>query len=191
MTLGSNVLMPGSPLSGLEPLRAKWGWIVALGVLYVFSGLVALGSVTTATVASVYLVGIMMLIAGVGEIIGAFQMQSWGKFILWVILGALYVVAGFSMFENPLLTAAFLTLLIGASLVASGVMRIFLAFNMKAQSAWIWVLLSGVVTILLGLTIIAHWPISSLYTLGLFLGIDLVFAGSGWIGVGLGLRRQA
>jgi uncharacterized membrane protein HdeD (DUF308 family) len=50
---------------------------------------------------------------------------------------------------------------------------------------------SGIITLLLGLIILAHWPVSSLYILGLFLGIDLVFAGAGWIGLGVGLRRRA
>jgi uncharacterized membrane protein HdeD (DUF308 family) len=51
--------------SGLQSLRAKWGWIVALGVVYVLVGLVALGSVVAATVASVLVVGIMMVVAGI------------------------------------------------------------------------------------------------------------------------------
>jgi uncharacterized membrane protein HdeD (DUF308 family) len=191
MTSVSNSAMPGGPLSGIEPLRAKWGWIVALGVLYTMAGFIALGSVMMATVASVFLVGVMMLIAGLGEVVGAFQMKSWGKFILWVLLGALYIVAGFSAFENPLLAAAFLTLLLGAALVASGIMRVFLAFSMKAQTMWVWVLISGVVTLLLGVVILAHWPFSSLYILGLFLGIDLIFAGTSWISIGLGLRQRA
>jgi len=191
MTSVSNSAMPGGPLSGIEPLRAKWGWIVALGVLYTVAGFIALGSVMMATVASVFLVGVMMLIAGLGEVVGAFQMKSWGKFILWMLLGALYIVAGFSAFENPLLAAAFLTLLLGAALVASGIMRVFLAFSMKAQTMWVWVLISGVVTLLLGVVILAHWPFSSLYILGLFLGIDLIFAGTSWISIGLGLRQRA
>jgi hypothetical protein len=53
------------------------------------------------------------------------------------------------------------------------------------------VVFSGVITLLLGLIILAHWPVSSLYILGLFLGIDLVFAGVGWIGVGIGLKGLA
>jgi len=191
MTSVSNSAMPGGLLSGIEPLRAKWGWIVALGVVYTVAGFIALGSVMMATVASVFLVGVMMLIAGVGEVVGAFQMKSWGKFILWMLLGALYIVAGFSAFENPLLAAAFLTLLLGAALVASGIMRVFLAFSMKAQTMWVWVLISGLITLLLGVVILAHWPISSLYILGLFLGIDLIFAGTSWIGIGLGLRQRA
>ena len=85
--------------------------------------------------------------------------------------------------------AALLTLILGASLVASGIMRVILAFSMKQETPWIWILLSGAITLRLGLLILAHWPVSSLYILGLFLGIDLVMAGAGWIGLGFGLHR--
>src|SRR5947209_2971633 len=80
-----SVTMPHSPASGIAPLRAKWGWIVALGVVYFIVGLIALGSVVTATAASVLIVGIMMVIAGIAEIVNAFQVKSWGKFLLWLL----------------------------------------------------------------------------------------------------------
>jgi uncharacterized membrane protein HdeD (DUF308 family) len=190
MTSTSDIQTPRSLASGIEPLRAKWGWIVALGVVYVIVGFIALGSVVTATAASVLVVGIMMVIAGVAEIINAFQVKTWGKFFLWLILGALYVVAGFVTFENPVLAALVLTLMLGAMLVASGIMRIIIAFSMKEGTPWIWVVVSGIVTLLLGFIILARWPVSSLYVLGLFLGIDLVVAGASWIGIGLGLRQR-
>ena len=82
-----------------EALRAKWGWIVALGTIYVLVGPIALYSVVMATV-GVFVVGIMMLIAGVAEVINAFQVKSWGKFFLWIDLGVLYIVAGFVTFET-------------------------------------------------------------------------------------------
>ena len=129
------------------PLRAKWGWILALGIVYVIAGFVALGSVMMATVASVFIVGVMMIVAGVAEIINAFQCKGWGRFLVWVLLGALYIIAGFVTFENPLFAAAILTLLLGASLVASGIVRIFLAFSMKREQPWIWLLLSSIVTL--------------------------------------------
>jgi uncharacterized membrane protein HdeD (DUF308 family) len=61
---------------------------------------------------------------------------------------------------------------------------------MKQGTPWLWVAFSGVITLLLGLVILAHWPVSGLYILGLFLGVDLIFAGMSWIGVGLGLRSR-
>ena len=187
----SNITASTRSFSEIETLRAKWGWIVALGVIYSVAGLIALGSVLTATVASVFIVGIMMLIAGIAEVINAFQVKMWGKFLFWVLLGVLYIVAGFVTFENPLLAAALLTLLLACALIVSGIMRIILGFSMKRGMPWIWVVLSGVVTLLLGLIILNHWPVSSLYILGLLLGIDLVFAGASWIGMGLSLRKAA
>ncbi len=151
MTSASDTAITSHAGPGTAPLRAKWGWIVALGVVYLIAGLIALGSVVAATVASVLVVGVMMIIAGVAEVFNAFQVKSWGKFLLWALLGVLYVVAGFVTFENPLLAAAVLTLLLGATLVASGIMRIVLAFGMKQETPWIWVVLSGVITLLLGL----------------------------------------
>jgi uncharacterized membrane protein HdeD (DUF308 family) len=185
----SNTTASTSSTSGIGTLRAKWGWIVALGVVYVVVGFIALGSVLMATVASVFVVGLMMLIAGVAEVINAFQVKTWGKFLLWVLLGILYIVAGFVTFQNPLLAAALLTLLLACSLILSGIMRIILGFSMKRGMPWIWVVLSGAVTLVLGLIILNHWPVSSLYILGLLLGIDLVFAGASWIGMGFGLRK--
>jgi uncharacterized membrane protein HdeD (DUF308 family) len=188
MTNLSNT-MPSPHASDTAPLRTGSGWIIALGVVYVIAGFIALGSVVMATVASVFVVGVMMIIAGVAEVFNAFQIKTWGKFLVWALLGVLYIIAGFFAFENPLLAAAVLTLVLGASLVASGLVRIFLAFSMKRESPWIWVALSGVITLLLGGIILAHWPVSSVYTLGIFLGIDLIFAGASWIGLGFGLRR--
>ena len=189
MTSTSDTIKSPQAGSDTAPLRAKSGWIIALGIIYMIAGFIALGSVAMATVVSVLIVGIMMIIAGVAEVISAFQIKSWGKFLLWALLGVLYIVAGFVTFENPLLAAVLLTLILGASLVVSGIMRIVLAFSMKRETPWIWVAVSGVITLLLGLLILMRWPVSSLYILGLFLGIDLIMAGAGWIGLGFGLRR--
>jgi uncharacterized membrane protein HdeD (DUF308 family) len=189
MTSTSDTVKGPQAGSDTAPLRAKWGWIVALGVVYLLAGFIALGSVAMATVVSVFVVGVMMIIAGVAEVFSAFQIKSWGKFLLWALLGVLYIIAGFATFQNPLLAAVLLTLVLGASLVVSGIMRIVLAFSMKREMPWIWVALSGVITVLLGVLILVRWPVSSLYILGLFLAIDLIMAGAGWIGLGFGLRR--
>jgi uncharacterized membrane protein HdeD (DUF308 family) len=185
----SQAHMPGRPAD--QPLRSKSGWIVALGVVYVIAGLIALSSIVFATKITVFVVGIMMLISGIAEVINAFQFKTWGKFLLWVLLGLLYIVAGLVTFENPLLAAAVLTLLLGAALVVSGVMRIILAFSLPEGMSWPWVALSGVVTLLLGVIILAHWPVSSLFVLGVLLGVDLLIIGIGWIFVGFGLRSLA
>jgi len=173
----------------LAPLRSNWGWIVALGVIYIIVGVVALGSVVTATVVSVYLVGLMMILAGVTEVIGSFLFKSWGRFLLWLLIGILYIVAGVAAFQNPQLAAALLTLILGVSLLFSGLIKIVMAFAANQERSWVWVALSGVITAILGGIILARWPVSSLYILGVFLGVNLIFSGAAWVGFGLSLRR--
>jgi uncharacterized membrane protein HdeD (DUF308 family) len=192
----SNVSHIDTPIAGridrgLEPLRVKWGWIVALGIVFLIAGIIALGSVVMATVASVAVVGAMMLVSGISEIVNAFSVKSWGKFFLWALLGALYVIAGIVTFRNPLLAATILTLILGVALIVSGCVRVFLAMQMMQGTPWGWVALSGIITVLVGGIVLAHWPVSSLFMLGIFLGVDLVFAGVGWIGMGVALRRPS
>lgn len=189
MTSVSQAQMPDR--AALQPLRSRSGWIIALGVIYLIAGVLALSSVVFATRVTVFVVGIMMLISGVAEVINAFQFKSWGKFLVWLLLGVLYILAGLVTFENPLLAAAVLTLLLGIALVVSGVMRIVLAFSMREGMSWTSVALSGVVTLLIGLIILAHWPVSSLFVLGVLLGVDLLIIGIGWLFVGFGLRSYA
>ena len=175
--------------TAIAAIRAKWKWVLVLGIVYTLAGFVALGSIVAATVATVYVVGAMMIVAGVVEVASAFQMKTWGQSLLWVLLGALYVVGGFVAFQNPVMAAKILTLILGWSLVFSGFLRIFLAMKMKEGSPWLWVVISGIITVLLGGMIIAQWPASGAYVLGIFLGVDLVFAGFGWIQMALALRK--
>jgi len=181
---------PHSLAEGIRALRAKWGWIVAFGVISMIAGVIALGSVVMATESAVFIVGIMMLVVGVIEIFTAFSARGWGRFLLWLLLGALYVFAGFICIQNPFAAATMLTLLLGFALIVSGILRVFLATRMKQGTPWGWVVFSGILSVLLGLMIVAKWPASSFYTLGIFLGIDLIFIGSGWLSMGLALRKK-
>ena len=171
------------------PLHKNWGWMVAFGALLALAGFVALGSVVLSTIATVLVVGVAMIVSGLVEIAYAFAMRSWKKFFLWIVIGLLYVVGGGAVVQNPLLAAGFLTLLLGAGLFASGLVRIFLAFQLPKNAPWALVALSGAVTFLLGGVILAQWPVSSLWVLGVFLGVDLIFAGASWMGFGISLRR--
>jgi uncharacterized membrane protein HdeD (DUF308 family) len=183
----------GSPSlgDGIRALHLRWGWIVAFGVIALIAGIIALGSVVMATTSAVLIVGIMMMVEGFAEIVAAFSVKSWGRFIVWLLLGALYVFAGLVCIQNPFVAATILTLMLGIALIVAGLVRIFLATQMRQGTPWGWVVFSGIISFLLGLMIVAHWPASSFFTLGIFLGIDLIFIGSGWISMGMALKRHA
>ncbi len=173
----------------ITEVRSKWGWFVALGIAFLVLGVIAFVNVVLATVVSVYYVGILMLIAGVAQFIHAFGVKGWGQFILWLLAGLLYAAAGVIAFTNPLLASAVLTLILAITLVADGLLRIWIAFKERSNSGWGWVLVAGIVTLLAGLVIAAGWPVNSLWILGLFLAVDLIFQGWSFIAFGFGLRR--
>jgi uncharacterized membrane protein HdeD (DUF308 family) len=172
----------------LHHLRRKWGWIVALGALMLIGGLFALYDVTTATLVTVFYVGAVMLVAGAMEIITAVQIRPWSRALLWGVVGIITVVAGFLVFRDPLLAAVSLTAIIGVALIVAGLFKLILAWHLRDVGPWALLAIAGVISIVLGGMIMAQWPYSGIYILGLFLAINLIFEGISWITVGLSAK---
>ena len=175
----------------IERLRGKWAAITAFGVLLVVLGFAALFFSLIATIVTVTLNGVLFLIAGAAEVGIGMHSRTWGRFFLWVIGGLLYIAIGLLCIVNPILASVALTLVLGAALIAAGLVRAFLAFQLPADQPRALVFLAAAVTILLGLIIVSHWPLDSIYVLGTLLGVDLLFHGVGWVSFGVGLRPQA
>ena len=175
----------------LAALKPKWGWCVALGIGLLIAGFIALLSVVAATVVTVWWVGAMMILAGIFEIFHGFSMKGWGRAVLWMVIGALYVFGGFFTMLNPLLASAVFTLILGVALIVAGITRIGLGLHLKGGQHGGLIILSGALTLLFGLIILLQWPFSSLYILGIILGVDLIQAGVGWLNLGFYLKRTA
>lgn len=182
---------PESLGGAIRQMRDKWGWFLAFGVALSALGFVALGYVVIGTLVSVVFNGFLMIVAGGAEILFGFRAKTWGRMALLIAAGALYVTAGLITVNHPLLAAAVFTLLLGAGLVAAGLVRLLLAFQLPADAPRWWVAIGAVVTTLLGVMILASWPGSSLVLIGTFLAIELIFQGAGWITFALGLKKSA
>jgi uncharacterized membrane protein HdeD (DUF308 family) len=169
--------------------RSPWGWYVALGIALIVLSAFAFGNLLAATVASVYFVGILMLVGAVLQIVHAFEVKRRGGFFLWLLSGLVYGVAGVLAFTNPLLAASVLTLLLAVSLIVSGILRLAWSLTLRRLSGWGWLLASGVITIVVGLLFLMGWPENSLWLLGIVLAVDLAFQGVADIAFGLQLRR--
>ncbi|MEK1894147.1 MAG: HdeD family acid-resistance protein [Rhizobium sp.] len=170
-------------------LQSKWGWFVALGVLLIACGLIAAANIVLATVASVYYVGMLMLVGGIVYLVHAFQVRSWDQVLFWALSGVLYVLAGVFAFTNPLLASAALTLFLSIALLIAGVFRTWVGWRMRPVKGWGWVLASGIITALAGVVIALGWPVNSLWILGLFLACDLLIQGWSMLAFGFAIRR--
>ena len=158
-------------------LKEKWGWFAALGVMALIAGLGALVLTALATVTAVLVIGIVVMVVGIAEIVTGFRARSWGQTIYWEISGILYVVAGFFAWDEPASASVVITLLLGAGLLATGVVRAVTGFRLHAPGIRAPLIVSGAVTAMLGLIIVSGWPANSLFVIGLLLGIELVFSG--------------
>ena len=161
-------------------LRGSWGWVLALGICMILGGIAAIAVPLFATMGVVTVLGILLLVAGIAQIISAFHCKGWQGVVLQLLVGILYLVTGFLVLENPLEGAAGLTLLLAAFFLATGVFRVVVSLKDRFHG-WGWTLLSGAVTILLGLIIWRQFPESALWVIGLLLGIDLIFNGWMWV----------
>jgi uncharacterized membrane protein HdeD (DUF308 family) len=159
-------------------------WLrILLGAVFILAGIFVLGDVAMATFVSALVIGFTAIFVGIFEIVHAFWTKGWGGFIWQILLGALYIAFGWLLINQPVRGALILTLFIGLVFLASGVVRIILAFTHWREAGWI-MLVSGTFGILAGLIILAGWPVSSLWVLGLLLGIDLISHGVAWLTYG-------
>jgi uncharacterized membrane protein HdeD (DUF308 family) len=186
MSTGTGLM--GLHLVGLQELRKNWCWFLGLGIALLVLGTIALGASVAMTIVSVLLFGWLLIVGGLLEAVHAFwREKGWGGFFIDLLTGILYVVVGFMLVANPAASAVALTLIIALFLMFGGIFRIVVALAVRFHN-WAWLLLHGTVNLLLGILIWRQWPLSGLWVIGLFIGIDMIF--NGWSLVMLGLAAK-
>jgi uncharacterized membrane protein HdeD (DUF308 family) len=171
----------------LNALRGNWFWFVLLGIALIVLGVIALGSVVIASLATALTIGMLILLAGIAETVGAFWCRGWSGFFLHLLSGLLSIVIGVMFLRAPVGALLALTLLVACFLMVGGIFKIVGALSYRF-GAWGWALASGIIDLILGVMIWQEWPASALWVIGLFLGINLMFRGFNWIALGLALR---
>jgi uncharacterized membrane protein HdeD (DUF308 family) len=160
-----------------QQLRAHAGIFLGLGLALIALGSLAIYSVVFATFASVIFIGWLLVFSGFIQLGHALYARNWSGFLLQLFLGIFALVAGALILYMPTAGALSLTLLLSFLFIAQGVVRIVLSLTRRFEN-WVWVLISGILTLILGILILKQWPYSALYIIGLFVGIDLIF--NGW-----------
>ena len=191
MTKETEALQALVPAEMLGDLMHNWGWLLALGIFLVFMGTIGLGMTIWLTLATVFIFGIFLIIGGVVQLVHVVKCHGWQSIMWHVLMGVLYVLAGLIIIDDPLSASAMLTLLLGGVLLGIGVVRIVMALQHRVLKTWIWPLIGGIAAVILGLMILAHWPISGFWVIGLFVAIELIFSGWSYIIIAMGIRQMS
>lgn len=169
-------------------LRRSFGWLAALGVILVIAGIVGLVYTGLATLTSMFLFGWLLLVGG---LVGLFQaVESRGSSFFWlsVVVAALNIAAGVVVIRHPEGSAEALTMFAALLFLTGGLFRLVGSLVVRGPQFG-WTLLQGAFGLLLGILVLANWPESSRYVLGVFFSLALLFDGLGLIAIGVGGRR--
>jgi len=167
----------------------NWGWFLAFGIGLVVLGVAAVARAVAATVVSMLFFGWLLLIAAGIEVAQTVMFEKWAGALPHMMAAILFVVVGVLIIWRPLVTAEILTLLMGAFFLVAGLFHI-IAPAVISLPNWGWHVANGVITLVLGVLVLAQWPLSGLWVIGLFIGIELIFYGIAWIAVALHLRAM-
>ncbi|MBF2046973.1 MAG: HdeD family acid-resistance protein [Elainella sp. C42_A2020_010] len=171
----ANVKNPtASRPDGLAPRVGGSPWI---GVLLIVLGIAAIALPVASTIFVETWAALILVSAGAAKIVYAFQTRQSGGFIWQLLLGILYVATGIMLFVYPYTGILTLTLLLGSFLLTEGVFELILAFRLRSQKNWLWVLGDGIITLLLGGMIWFQWPFDAPWLLGTLVGASVLFTG--------------
>src|SRR5262245_4018669 len=163
-----------------ETLKKFQTWFKIYGVVLIILGIASILLPVIASFATAIMVGWLLVAGGIFGLISDFQAGTKAPGFWWnLITAALYLLAGIVLLVNPVAAVLTLTIILAAYLLATGIAKVVMAFHYKnvIPKAWLWVLFSALVDIVLGVIIVAGLPGTALWVIGLMVGINLLFTG--------------
>ena len=179
------VLRPDSNAFG----RLNWKWMLALGILFIVMGTAGLGMSIALSLVTAMMFGVLLLISGTFQVFDAFGRKGWKGIVWHVLIGLLYIAAGIATVVNPAATSVVLTAILAGMFISVGLFRVILALTNRDAGGWFWLLLAGLAALVLGGLLLAKWPVSGLFAIGLFVAIELIMQGWTLVVLSMAARR--
>jgi len=171
-----------------HPLQEKWLRFLIFGIVLIVLGAMAITFPLLATLTIEMIIGCILVIGGIAHVLHSFGTRVWSGFFSMLLAGILYLIFGIMMLASPLIGALTITLILVVFLIAEGICKIVIAFQLRPLSNWGWVLFGGIAALLLGFLIWAQWPSSAVWVIGLFVGVDIIFTGWAMVLIALTLH---
>lgn len=179
-----------SPLAaGVEEIRKSWGWFLALGIVLMLFGAVCVAGSIFTTFATVLFFGWFLLLSGVFALVHAFRMHTRSSFLLYLVNALLGGVTGYLLIRYPAAGAASITMILALFFVAGGLFRAMGSAALQLPR-WGWSVFSGLVSVLLGVLLLAQWPASGVWFIGFAIGVEMVFDGAALTGLAMAMHSS-
>jgi uncharacterized membrane protein HdeD (DUF308 family) len=182
-----------SPTEGFRGARTiinkASGWFIGMAVVFILLGMMAIIEPGVAGLAVTILVGWLLIFGGGAHLVAALSGGGAGRVIFQVLIGIVYILGGVYSLTHPLLALGTLTLLLGVIILTEGVFEVISYFRMRGEGGSGWLLVNALITLLLGGLIWFHWPSSSVWAIGILVGVNLLMTGISRLMFGLAARK--
>jgi uncharacterized membrane protein HdeD (DUF308 family) len=165
---------------GIAEVRKSWGWFLVLGILLTILGVTCIVKAQTATAFSILVLGWVLIISGVFWLVNSFLTISWPIFFLFLLSALLRGGVGYLLVRHPTAGAEGVTMVLAVLFIVGGLFRTAGATVIKFPW-WGWTVVSGLVSIGLGIFLLVNWPVTSTFFVGVVIGVDLLFDGAALI----------
>jgi len=181
-----------SPDAGLvEGIKKNAGLTVVSGIILLIAGTLAIFSPLVAGVSITMLVGAMLAVSGIGQCFLAFKTGAFGRGLMVFVVGVLMTIVGIYMMNQPVAGLRTLTIILMSYLLATGVLEIIVAFQLKPADGWGLELFNGIVTLVLGILLWRQFPLSGAWAIGVLFGIKMIFSGWAFVFIGRAVKGMA
>ncbi len=167
------------------------GWAIALGILMIIAGLLAIALPFAAGIAANLLIGWLLVFGAWARLIFGWHHRGAGGILWHVLLGILYFGVGIYLLAHPVRGLLTLTLALAIYLVAEGILETILYFHLRPLPGSGWILFDGIVTFILGLLVWRTWPSSAEWVIGMLIGISILITGISWLMISMAARSIA
>ena len=165
------------------------GWSIALSILMLLAGILAIVLPPVAGIAVLLLVAWLLMFSGAAHLVFAWHTRTTGGFIWELLVGILYIFVGVYALLHPAAGLASLTLVLAIYLFAEGVLEFILSFRLRPMPGSNWLLFDGIITLILAILIWRTWPSSTEWVIGTLVGISMIFSGVSRLLISLTARR--
>jgi uncharacterized membrane protein HdeD (DUF308 family) len=153
------------------------GWSIVLGILLIVAGLLAVAAPEFAGLGISVVLGWVIIFSGGMHLFYAWSERGAGAVLWQVLIGIVYLAAGFYIITHPVSGLLSLTLVLGFYIALEGFLELGAYFRLRKVRNATWFLLDGIISLILAALILFHWPSSSVWAIGTLVGISLLFSG--------------
>lgn len=177
-----------SATSAASFVKKSVGWSIALSVLMILAGILAIASPLAAGLAVNLIVAWLLVFSGGVHLVFAWYRPSTGGLLWELLVGVLYIFIGVYLLMHPVAGLESLTLALAIYLFIEAVLEFILGFALRPLPGSGWLLFDGIITLILAVMIWRTWPSTAGWVIGLLVGVSMLFSGTSRLMLSLAAR---